>query len=34
MLDAEENYHTALRDYHVALVRLEELTGADLTGEE
>lgn len=34
MLDAEENYHTALRDYHLALVRLEELTGADLGGEE
>lgn len=34
MLDAEENYHTALRDYHLALVRLEELTGADLVGEE
>jgi outer membrane protein TolC len=34
MLDAEENYHAAMRDYHLALVRLEELTGADLTGEE
>lgn len=34
MLDAEESYHTALRDYHLALVRLEELTGAELTGEE
>lgn len=34
MLEAEENYHAALRDYHLALVRLEELTGADLIGEE
>jgi outer membrane protein TolC len=34
MLDAEENYHAAMRDYHLALVRLEELTGADLTGGE
>jgi outer membrane protein TolC len=34
LLDAEENYHTALRDYHLALVRLEELTGADLLEEE
>lgn len=34
MLEAEENYHTALRDYHLALVRLEELTGADLIREE
>ncbi len=34
MLDAEESYHTALRDYHLALVRLEEMTGAELTGEE
>lgn len=34
MLEAEENYHTALRDYHLALVRLEELTGADLIGEQ
>jgi outer membrane protein TolC len=33
MLEAEENYHAALRDYHLALVRLEELTGADLIGE-
>lgn len=34
MLDAEMSYHTALRDYHLALVRLEELTGADLLREE
>jgi outer membrane protein TolC len=34
MLEAEENYHTALRDYHLALVRLEELTGAELIEEE
>lgn len=34
MLDAEENYHAALRDYHLALVRLEELTGARLTEED
>lgn len=34
LLDAEDNYHTALRDYHLALVRLEELTGADLLKEE
>jgi outer membrane protein TolC len=34
MLEAEESYHNALRDYHLALVRLEEMTGADLLGEE
>lgn len=34
MLDAEENYHAALRDYHLSLVRLEELTGADLLEED
>ncbi|MCS7044469.1 MAG: TolC family protein [Bryobacteraceae bacterium] len=34
MLDAEENYHAALRDYHLTLVRLEEMTGADLSGED
>ncbi|MEJ5369749.1 MAG: TolC family protein [Bryobacteraceae bacterium] len=34
MLEAEENYHTALRDFHLALVRLEELTGAELIEEQ
>ena len=34
LLDAEDSYHAALRDYHLALVRLEELTGADLIGED
>ncbi|MGQ9917582.1 MAG: TolC family protein, partial [Bryobacteraceae bacterium] len=34
LLEAEESYHTALREYHQALVRLEELTGAELIEEE
>lgn len=34
LLEAEESYHTALRDYHLALVRLEELTGAEWIEEE
>lgn len=34
LLEAEESYHTALREYHQALVRLEEFTGAELIEEE
>jgi len=34
LLDAEESYHEALMDYHLALVRLEEMTGMVLLDEE
>jgi outer membrane protein TolC len=32
--EAEESYHEALMDYHLALVRLEEMTGLVLLEEE
>lgn len=33
LLDAEESYHESLMDYHLALVRLEEMTGMVLIEE-
>lgn len=33
LLEAEESYHEALMDYHLALVRLEEMTGMALLEE-
>ena len=33
LLDAEQSYHEALMDYHISLVRLEEMTGMQLLEE-
>jgi outer membrane protein TolC len=33
LVEAEESYHEALMDYHLALVRLEEMTGMVLVEE-
>jgi outer membrane protein TolC len=33
LLDAEQSYHEAMMDYHLALVRLEEMTGMVLLPE-
>ncbi len=33
ILDAQENYHTELLNYHLALIRLEEMTGMKIIGD-